>query len=187
MLKAPSVIWTQYGTQSLLADQDIYELPGSLRKQRALLPAGCNHERCSMALRVTHRHSAQEYDGRTEDAELMPAQCLAKQRKSLKRQLGLDQAGMDQLVDTNDLIKDEDLVASGSAKSPAQAGQKDVASLISDMTGTICQELKCYGSAPFLSLHHNPTFGRIAQFLRSGVVDVCNLQRGRLLCRAERA
>lgn len=73
-----------------------------------------------------------------EDAELTPAQRLAKQRRSLKRQLGMDQAGMDQLVDTNDLIKDEDLVTSGSAISPAQTGQKDAASLISDMTGNFC-------------------------------------------------
>ena len=43
---------------------------------------------------------------------------------------------MDQLVDTDDLIKDEDLVNSGS--SPAKAGQKDAASLISDMTGGPC-------------------------------------------------
>ena len=80
-------------------------------------------------------HPAQEYDGRGEDAELTPDQRLAKQRRSLKRQLGLDQAGMDQLVDTDDLIKDEDFVTSGSAKSPPQTGQKDAASLISDMTG----------------------------------------------------
>ena len=83
-------------------------------------------------------HAAQEYDGREEDAELSPAQRLAKQRRSLKRKLGLDQAGMDQLVDTDDLIKDEDLVTAGSAKSPVQTGQKDAASLISDMTGGTC-------------------------------------------------
>ena len=88
-------------------------------------------------------HPAQEYEGRGEDAELKPAQRLAKQRKSLKRQLGLDQAGMDQLVDTDDLIKDEDLVACGSAKSPAQTGQKDAASLISDMTGDIPLPRNC--------------------------------------------
>ena len=58
---------------------------------------------------VTLYSTVQEYDGREEDAELSPAQRLAKQRRSLKRKLGLDQAGMDQLVDTDDLIKDEDL------------------------------------------------------------------------------
>ena len=43
---------------------------------------------------------------------------------------------MDQLMDTDDLIKDEDLVASGSCKGqPGQPGQKDAASLLSDMTG----------------------------------------------------
>ena len=43
---------------------------------------------------------------------------------------------MDQLMDTEDLIKDEDLVTSGSCKGqPGQHGQKDAASLISDMTG----------------------------------------------------
>ena len=43
---------------------------------------------------------------------------------------------MDQLMDTDDLIKDEDLVASGACKGqPGQPGQKDAASLLSDMTG----------------------------------------------------
>ena len=72
------------------------------------------------------------------DAVLPPSQRLAKQRKSLKRRLGLE-AGVDQLMDTDDLIKDEDLVATGSCKGqpgqPGQPGQKDAASLISDMTG----------------------------------------------------
>ena len=78
---------------------------------------------------------AQEYDGREEDLKLSPAERLAKQRKNLKSKLGLDQAGMGQLVDTDDLIKDEDLVATGSAQCPTQAGQQDAVSLISDMTG----------------------------------------------------
>ena len=77
----------------------------------------------------------QEYDEDAADAALPPSQRLAKQRKSLKRRLGLE-AGMDQLMDTDDLIKDEDLVASGSCKGqPGHSAQKDAASLISDMTG----------------------------------------------------
>lgn len=67
------------------------------------------------------------------EAGLTPEQRLAKQRKSLKRRLGLE-AGMDQLMDTDDLIIDEDLVTSQSSKG-AHSGQKDAASLISDMTG----------------------------------------------------
>ena len=58
---------------------------------------------------------------------------------------------MDQLMDTDDLIKDEDLVASGSCKGqPGQPGQKDAASLISDMTGASIilpwKRLQCLGA-----------------------------------------
>ena len=67
--------------------------------------------------------------------ELSPEQRLAAQRRSLKRKLGLD-GDMEKIMDTDDLIKDEDLMTATSAKTQsAQSGQKDAASLISDMTG----------------------------------------------------
>ena len=67
--------------------------------------------------------------------ELSPEQRLAAQRRSLKRKLGLD-GDMEKIMDTNDLIKDEDLMTATSAKAQsAQSGQKDAASLISDITG----------------------------------------------------
>ncbi len=77
----------------------------------------------------------QEFDEGAEDADLPPGQRLAKQRKSLKRKLGLEQPGLEQLVDAEELIRDEDLVSSSSVKCQAVTGQKDAASLISDMTG----------------------------------------------------
>ena len=116
----------------------------------------------------------------------MPAQRLAKQRKSLKRQLGLDQAGMDQLVDTDDLIKEEDLVTSGSVKSPAQAGQKDAASLISDMTGKPVPRV-----FRVLRLHaiYKPTWNvlwQICSYIRLSCADNHVLLSGGMACRAER-
>jgi hypothetical protein len=79
---------------------------------------------------------AQEYeDDGIADAELSPEERLAAQRRNLKRKLGLD-GDMEKIMDTDDLIKDEDLVTATSAKvQSAQSGQKDAASLISDMTG----------------------------------------------------
>ena len=133
---------------------------------------------------MTLYSTVQEYDGREEDAELSPAQRLAKQRRSLKRKLGLDQAGMDQLVDTDDLIKDEDLVNTGSA--PAKTGQKDAASLISDMTGSLCQDLifcsRC-ASCPKVGRHSAAVQTILIRF---GRANMCVLLRGRLACRAER-
>jgi hypothetical protein len=78
----------------------------------------------------------QEYDWAEEDAKLSHAERLSKQRKYLKSRLGLGGA-MDQLVDTKDLIKDEDLVAGvpGPTLARQQSSQREAAALISEMTG----------------------------------------------------
>ena len=65
---------------------------------------------------------------------------LARQRKEMKAKLGL--GGPGDIFDTDDLVKDEDLVAmaappSKKAAADAGKGQKDAGVLISQMTGVL--------------------------------------------------
>jgi hypothetical protein len=77
----------------------------------------------------------QEYDV-ADDPRLSDSDRLAKQRKNIKTRLGLG-GPVDQLMDTVDLIKDEDLVsASGTAAAKGSHQQKDASALLSEMTGT---------------------------------------------------
>lgn len=76
----------------------------------------------------------QEYDV-ADDPKLSHSERLAKQRKNIKSRLGLG-GPVDQLMDTADLIKDEDLMsASGTAAAKGSHQQKDASALISEMTG----------------------------------------------------
>lgn len=77
----------------------------------------------------------QEYDWTEEDINLSQSQRLAKQRKDLKLRLGLG-GPVEQLMDTQDLIKDEDLVAAAPGpKLGRQQSQKEASALILEMTG----------------------------------------------------
>lgn len=79
---------------------------------------------------------------------LSRAERLARQRKNLKSKLGL--GGPIELMDTSELVKDEDLEldpAAGAAggKQRADKGQKGAADLLSEMTGpyTLGQNILC--------------------------------------------
>ncbi|KAK9916950.1 hypothetical protein WJX75_009151 [Coccomyxa subellipsoidea] len=81
----------------------------------------------------------QEYDV-ADDPTLSHSDRLAKQRKNIKTRLGLG-GPVDQLMDTVDLIKDEDLVsASGTAAAKGSHQQKDASALLSEMTGLSARE-----------------------------------------------
>lgn len=83
----------------------------------------------------------QEYD--VAEQGLSRQERVARQRKSLKSKLGL--GGPVDLMDTSELVKDEDLVTdSGAAarKEPGKAAQKDASALLSEMTGPRWQILK---------------------------------------------
>lgn len=70
-----------------------------------------------------------------DDPRLSQSERLAKQRKNLKSRLGLG-GPVDQLMDTAELIKDEDLVSgSGPATASGKDQQKDASALLSEMTG----------------------------------------------------
>lgn len=76
----------------------------------------------------------QEYD-LADDPKLSHSERLAKQRKNFKSKLGLG-GPVDQLMDTADLVKDEDLVSdAGPAAGKGSGQQKDASALISEMTG----------------------------------------------------
>ena len=67
------------------------------------------------------------------------AERLAKQRRSLRKRLGMG-GKMDELMDTNDLIQDEDLLAeAGPSKNDAVKKETPTATateLLSNMEGT---------------------------------------------------
>ena len=75
---------------------------------------------------------------------------LVRERKSLKSKLGL--GGPIELMDTSELVKDEDLeaepaaAAAGRCKKPGSKGQKGAADLLSEMTGVCCQQ-HCWAAA----------------------------------------
>ena len=76
----------------------------------------------------------QEFDT-IDDPKLSQSERLAKQRKNLKSRLGLG-GPVDQLMDTVELIKDEDLVSGPGLVTPSsKIEQKDASALISEMTG----------------------------------------------------
>ncbi|BDA40363.1 TATA-binding protein-associated factor 172 [Coccomyxa sp. Obi] len=76
----------------------------------------------------------------SDDPKLSQSERLAKQRKNLKSRLGLG-GPVDQLMDTAELIKDEDLVLGpGPAAPSGKDQQKDASALISEMTGLSARE-----------------------------------------------
>lgn len=90
-----------------------------------------------MCASVWHMHPnrracalAQEYDVAGEGQSQQER--LARQRKNLKAKLGL--GGPVELMDTSDLVKDEDLMADAGPSKAAKAG-KEAAALVSEMTG----------------------------------------------------
>lgn len=78
--------------------------------------------------------NAQEFDVVVEGAT--PAERLAKQRRSLRKRLGMG-GKMDELMDTSDLIQDEDLLV-GEPSSAVQAQKTasvEASELLSNMEG----------------------------------------------------
>ena len=72
-----------------------------------------------------------------EDASADPAERIKQQRRQLHKRLGLD-GQMKTLLDTEDLVKDEDLVSSGGrggAGPVQQPATRQAAELLGDMTG----------------------------------------------------
>jgi hypothetical protein len=78
----------------------------------------------------------QEYD--LEDASADPAERIKQQRRQLHKRLGLD-GQMKTLLDTEDLVKDEDLVSrgGGGGRPVQQRGTQQAAELLGDMTGIL--------------------------------------------------
>eukprot|EP00192_Tetraselmis_astigmatica_P001352 CAMPEP_0117692082 /NCGR_PEP_ID=MMETSP0804-20121206/26113_1 /TAXON_ID=1074897 /ORGANISM="Tetraselmis astigmatica, Strain CCMP880" /LENGTH=1797 /DNA_ID=CAMNT_0005505457 /DNA_START=126 /DNA_END=5519 /DNA_ORIENTATION=+ len=79
----------------------------------------------------------QEYDAwREELAGATPEERLEKERKHLKKRLGLGQ-GMNSFMDTKDLVADEDLIASStvSEADAAGAGKQQASQLVDEMAG----------------------------------------------------
>lgn len=77
----------------------------------------------------------QEYD--TEDASADPAERIKQQRRQLHKRLGLD-GQMKTLLDTEDLVKDEDLVSIGGRGGTGRVQQpatRQAAELLGDMKG----------------------------------------------------
>ena len=77
----------------------------------------------------------QEYD--LEDASADPAECIKQQRRQLHKRLGLE-GQMKTLLDTEELVKDEDLVSSGGGGgrgSVQQQHTQQAAELLGDMKG----------------------------------------------------
>ena len=77
----------------------------------------------------------QEYD--TEDASADPAERIRQQRRQLHKRLGLD-GQMKTLLDTEDLVKDEDLVSVGGRGGTGpvqQPATRQAAELLGDMKG----------------------------------------------------
>lgn len=76
----------------------------------------------------------QEFDV-AENPKLSQSERLSRQRKNLKSRLGLG-GPVDQLMDTAELIKDEDLISKASPAAPSgKDQQKDASALLSEMTG----------------------------------------------------
>lgn len=79
--------------------------------------------------------NAQEFDVVVEGAT--PAERLAKQRRSLRKRLGMG-GKMDELIDTSDLIEDEDLLVAEpvlAAGSTQKAASTEATELLSNMEG----------------------------------------------------
>lgn len=77
----------------------------------------------------------QEYD--VENTSADPAERIKQQRRRLHKRLGLN-GQMEALLDTKDLVQDEDLVASragGGAASAQQRDAKQAAELLGEMEG----------------------------------------------------
>ena len=85
--------------------------------------------------------NAQEFDVVVEGAT--PAERLAKQRRSLRKRLGMG-GKMDELIDTSDLIEDDDLLVSEpvlAAGSTQKAASTEATELLSNMEGA---QISCY-------------------------------------------
>ena len=86
----------------------------------------------------------QEYDAAEEEG-LSAAERLARQRRGLNKRLGLG-SQMDALLDTADLVKDEDLVGNGGSGgninvSGGASQQKAAGDLLSDMSAAESVEM----------------------------------------------
>ncbi len=76
----------------------------------------------------------QEYDVK-ESAD--PKERLAQQRRRLHKRLGLE-GQMEALLDSKDLVKDEDLIVTGGGGgAAAQQGTKQAAELLGEMEGNL--------------------------------------------------
>lgn len=92
--------------------------------------------------------ASQEYD-LGEDA-----MDVAKQRKRLRKRLGLD-GQMEDLVDTRDLVKDEDLVAAGTLVKKEEAATQQASELLSQMDGVRHAHWRfCPSQLPWTSMPH---------------------------------
>ena len=83
-----------------------------------------------------------------------PAERLARQRRSLRKRLGMG-GKMDEFVDTNDLIQDEDLLVGVPAPTPGQSRKEastGATELLSNMEGAPPTQ-GCRNNIPSLGMH----------------------------------